>query len=373
MQNLIFLPALKKIVLTVTNDLTYDQRMHRICTTLSENGYSVTLVGRKLPSSPPLSHKEFKQKRINCWFKKGKWFYAEYNARLLFYLLYRRMDAICAIDLDTILPCLYISKWKKVKRIYDAHELFTELKEVVSRPAVYKKWKSVEEKAVPQFKQGYTVSKSIAGEFNKRYGVGYEAIRNMPVLKQEKPVTTNQDKFILYQGAVNEARAFEWLIPAMKEINCRLVICGDGNFMPKLRELIHANNVQDKVELKGMLHPDELWKIAQQAYIGIALAENTGLNQYLALPNKFFDYVHAGLPQLTMNYPEYVQLNREYEVAVLTGDLSPSGIAQTINKLLANDVLIKKLRDNCLVARLKWCWQNEEKKLLAFYQSVFNS
>lgn len=373
MQNLIFLPALKKIVFTVTNDLTYDQRMQRICTTLSENGYAVTLVGRKLPSSLPLKQRNYQQKRINCWFKKGKWFYAEYNARLLFYLLYRRMDAICAIDLDTILPCLYISRWKKIKRIYDAHELFTGLKEVVSRPAVFKRWKAIEEKAVPQYKLGYTVSKSIADEFNKRYAVHYETIRNVPVLKNEVPENDNNQKFILYQGAVNEARAFEWLIPAMKEINCRLVICGDGNFMPQLKELIIHNKVQDKVELKGMLPPDELWKIAQQAYVGIALAENTGLNQYLALPNKFFDYVHAGLPQLTMNYPEYVQLNREYEVAVLTSDLSPAGIAQTINNLLVNDVLIQKLRENCLTARLEWCWQNEEKKLLAFYQSLFNS
>lgn len=373
MQNLIFFPELKKIVFTVTNDLTYDQRMHRICTTLSENGYAVTLVGRKLSASLPLTQQKFKQKRINCWFRKGKWFYAEYNARLFFYLLYQRMDAICAIDLDTILPCLYISKWKRIKRIYDAHELFTELKEVVSRPAVHKRWKNIEEKSVPQFKWGYTVSKSIAREFEKRYGAGYETIRNVPVLKTEEPVACNPNKFILYQGAVNEARAFEWLIPAMKVINSKLVICGDGNFMPKLKELIIANKVQDKIELKGMIPPDELWHVAQQAYFGIALAENTGLNQYLALPNKFFDYVHAGLPQLTMNYPEYVQLNREYEVAVLTGDLSPEGIAKTINNLLADDVLITKLRNNCLAARREWCWQNEEKKLLAFYQSVFNS
>lgn len=373
MQNLIFLPELKKIVFTVTNDLTYDQRMHRICTTLSKNGYAVTLVGRKLPSSLPLSNKEFKQKRINCCFKKGKWFYAEYNARLFFYLLFSRMDAICAIDLDTILPCLYISKWKRIKRIYDAHELFTGLKEVVIRPSVYKKWKSIENKAVPKFKWGYTVSQSIAAEFKKRYQVSFETIRNMPVLRPEEPLTEKTDKFLLYQGAVNEARAFEWLIPAMKDINSKLVICGDGNFMPKLKELIETNKVQDKIELKGMLTPDELWHIAKKAYLGIALAENTGLNQFYALPNKFFDYVHAGLPQLTMKYPEYIALNNEYEVAVLTDDLSPEGIAQTLNHLLANDVLITKLRNNCLEARHKWCWQNEEKKLLALYQSVFNS
>jgi hypothetical protein len=90
---------LKKIFFTVTNDLTYDQRMHRICTSLAENGYAVTLVGRKLSSSLPLTEKKFRQKRIRCWYKKGKLFYLEYNLRLFTYLLFFKMDAICAIDL----------------------------------------------------------------------------------------------------------------------------------------------------------------------------------------------------------------------------------------------------------------------------------
>lgn len=372
MQNL-FLSALKKIIFTVTNDLVYDQRMQRICGSLARNGYVVTLVGRRLPGSPPLKEAGYRQKRIFCFFKKGKWFYAEYNLRLLIFLFFKRTDAICAIDLDTILPCLYISKWKKIKRIYDAHELFTGLKEVVSRPSVYQRWKKIEEKALPQFPHGYTVSSSIAKEFNNRYGVQYETIRNVPVLSPVAPKPYSGEKILLYQGAINEARAFEWLIPAMKQVNARLVMIGDGNFMAKLKQLIKENKVEDKVELKGMIPPEELWQWSQKATLGIALAENTGLNQYYALPNKFFDYVHGGLPQLTMNFPEYRELNRQWEVAVLTDDLTPEAIAQTINKLLDNDVLLHRLRLNCLAARQQWCWQEEEKKLLSFYNTVFRS
>jgi len=114
---------LKRLFFTVTNDLTYDQRMHRICGSLSAAGYDVTLIGRKRKSSLPLQEKKFRQHRIPCWFDKGKRFYLEYNIRLFFYLLRKRMDAVCAIDLDTILPCLYISKLKKIPRVYDAHEL----------------------------------------------------------------------------------------------------------------------------------------------------------------------------------------------------------------------------------------------------------
>jgi glycosyltransferase involved in cell wall biosynthesis len=382
---------MKRIFFTVTNDLTYDQRMNRICTSLAENGYEVMLVGRKLSGSLPLRNEKYRQKRLRCWFNRGKLFYAEYNTRLLFYLLFQKMDAVCAIDLDTILPCLKISKWKKIPRIYDAHELFTELKEVVSRPRIKKMWARIEKYAVPKYEKGYTVSESIAEEFERRYGVRYKTVRNVARLKTldegtmhkvqgtylrqgfDEQAIVNHGKFILYQGAVNEARGFEYLIPAMKWIDAPLVVCGDGNFMDQLKELIREYGMGHKVELKGMLPPDELWKIAQQAYIGIAVAENEGLNQYYALPNKFFDYIHAGLPQVTMSYPEYHKINKQFEVAVLIDDLAPQRIAAAINNLLADDVIYRRLKENCLKARQELNWQNEEKKLLVFYQSIFKA
>jgi glycosyltransferase involved in cell wall biosynthesis len=364
---------LRRIFFTVTNDLTFDQRMNRICTSLAENGYKVVLVGRKLPESRPLKPERYRQVRLRCRFTKGKMFYAEYNTRLFLFLLFQKMDAICAIDLDTILPCLYISRCKRIPRIYDAHELFTELKEVISRPAVHRMWTRVEKNAVPKFGKGYTVSEGIAEELNKRYGVTYKTIRNVPRLREWTPFPAPNDKFILYQGAVNEARAFEFLVPAMKWVHARLVICGDGNFMPQLKQLINEYDLGSRIELKGMLDPDELWTISRQAYMGIALAESKGLNQLLALPNKFFDYIHAGLPQVTMDYPEYRKINARYEVAILIDNLAPERIARAINNLLDDDVVYGSLKANCLRARAALNWQQEEKKLIAIYQSIFRT
>jgi glycosyltransferase involved in cell wall biosynthesis len=344
--------------------------MKRICTSLGENGYAITLVGRKLSSSITLSEEKYRQKRIRCLFNKGKLFYFEYNLRLTCYLLFRKMDAICAIDLDTIIPCHTISWLKHIPRIYDAHELFTELKEVITRPRVKKIWTRVEKKWVPKFKLGYTVSESIAAEFHRRYKVNYTTIRNLPELSPLVGIQT-AEKFILYQGAVNEARGFEYLIPAMQWINSKLIICGDGNFMLQLKELIATYKVEDKIELKGMMTPGEIRIISQQATVGIALAEKEGLNQWLALPNKFFDYIHAALPQVTMDYPEYRRINQQFEVAVLIDELIPEKIAETINNLLTNETLHSKLKANCLKARQELNWQHEEKKLISFYQSVF--
>lgn len=345
--------------------------MKRICNSLAGAGYAITLVGRRLPTSLPLASANYTQKRIRCFFNRGKWFYAEYNIRLFFFLLFKKMDAICAIDLDTILPCLRISQWKKIPRIYDAHEFFTELKEVLTRPAIQKRWLAIEKKSVPRFKWGYTVSESLANEFHQRYGVHYATIRNLPLLNNAIIFPPKKEKYILFQGAVNEARGFEYLVPALKDLPYKLVICGDGNFMPQLKKLIAENNVADKIELKGMLKPDELLPIALQATIGIGLAEKEGLNQWLALPNKFLDYIHAGLPQISMNYPEYASINAQHEVAVLIDNLETATIANAISSLMEDDAKRKHLHEQCLQARKILNWQAEEKKLLEFYKTIF--
>jgi len=357
------------IYLTVTNDLSYDQRMIRICTSLSQAGYNVLLVGRTMKGSVALKPAPFRQKRMNCLFQKGKLFYAEYNLRLFFYLLFKKMDCICAVDLDTILPCLYISKIKKINRVYDAHELFCEMKEIVSRPAIYKMWKTIEKFAVPKFPSGYTVNQPIAGEYHTMYGVRYGVIRNVPLLKHTT-LLPKDEKFILYQGAVNEGRCFETLIPAMKAVDCKLVVCGDGNFMEQAQTLVKQNRLQDKVIFKGNIPPDELRLITRQAYIGINLVENNGLSFYLSLANKFFDYMHAGIPQLCSGFPAYKEINDQAAVAVLITDMTPKNITYNLNNLLHNKVLYQSLENNCLIAMEIYNWQKEETALLDFYNHL---
>lgn len=366
---------LKKIVFTITNDITYDQRMQRICSSLAANNFDVLLVGRKLQSSSPVPTFNFKTKRLNCFAEKGFSFYAEYNLRLFFFLLFCKADAFCAIDLDTIFPVWLCSLLRNKKRVYDAHELFTEQKEIVTRPAIHKIWLAIEKFCVPKFKQGYTVNIFIKKELKRRYGVEYGIIRNMPLLLENAALKmenySSTEKFIVYQGAVNEGRSFETLIPAMQMVNCKLLICGKGNFFEQTKALITKYNLEQKIEMRGYVSPQALKQLTPTAYIGLTLFEKTGLNQYYSLSNRFFDYTMAGIPQVCVGYPEYKAINDEHNIAFLIDDVEISTIANAINCLLNDEVLYNNLKTNTVKARNILCWQNEEKKLVEMWNGLW--
>ena len=104
--------------------------------------------------------------------------------------------------------------------------------------------------------------------------------------------------------------------------------------------MIIEKNLQHKIILKGKVVPEELQAITQQAYIGINLVEPIGLNQIYSLANKFFDYIQAGIPQVTMNFPEYKKINNEFEMAILVNTVDENEIAAALNLLLNNACFI---------------------------------
>lgn len=364
-----------KIIIPVISDLNYDQRMIRICRALSTAGYDVTLVGPKWPHLKELQEKPYRQHRLSVSLKQGKLMYIIYWIKVFFYLLSKKADVLCAIDLDTIIPVYYASVLKRnCIRVYDAHEIFTEMQEVNARPTIKKMWEWIGRTYIPKFKNGYTISPSYADFFKKKYNIDYQVVRNATVL-QNFTVPEKKDKIILYQGAVNEGRAFEYLVPAMHHVDAELWIVGRGNFLDKLIELIDKHNLSNKIILKGHKIPEELKLITEQAWVGITLFDDSdnGVSNYLSMANRFFDYMHHGVPQLACDFPEYRAVNAEKEIAYLVKDLGEHTIADGLNKLLNDEEYHRKLSENAMILREKYCWQEEKKTLLNFYSSLINS
>ena len=372
--------------------------MIRICSSLAKNGYDVKLIGRKLKNSAPLSDQSFLQERLSLLFSKGKLFYIEYNIRLFFRLLFSDFDALCGVDLDSVLACYFAARLKRHKKlIYDAHELFTDTPEVYSRPNIRKIWLAVEKFIIPKTDLRYTVSQSIADEFEKRYGYPFDLIRNLPMsdfgrstldvgkIQNQKFKTPNQEnnfqnpnskvqspKSIVYLGNLNEGRGVEIAIDALKFINpdVQLWIIGDGDLRPVLEKQVKESGLKERVKFFGFVPPEKIREILVQAKIGLHVLESKGLSYEYSLANKFFDYIQAGLPSVFTNLKEHKQLNDTYQIGIMIDKADARQTADAVNQLLNDPELYQTLHENCLKAAPVLSWLHEEKILLALYDRL---
>ena len=78
------------VIVSVINDLNTDQRVHKICSFIEKQGYDVLLVGRLLRSSQKMEERSYQTKRFRMFFEKGALFYAWFNFRLFWFLLFHK-------------------------------------------------------------------------------------------------------------------------------------------------------------------------------------------------------------------------------------------------------------------------------------------
>ena len=360
-----------KIIVSVTNDLATDQRVHKVCNSLTNQGFAVTLLGRKLKNSPKL-YRNYTTKRFKLLFNKGFLFYAEYNLRLFVYLLFQKKDILLSNDLDTLLANYLVSTVQQTKLVYDSHELFTEVPELINRPKTQNIWLKIEKFALPKLNNCYTVCDSIAAYYNKKYQTNFKVIRNVPVLTEinsnyQFPFAINNKKIILYQGALNIGRGIELLIDTMNYLeNTIFVIIGTGDIENQLKQRVKDNNLNDKVKFLGRVTPNELKNITPKVDLGISLEEDLGLNYYFALPNKIFDYIHAEIPVLVSNLPEMKKIVTNYKIGEIAIEREPEKLAKQLKNILKTPK--SYYSENLRKAKNSLNWQEESKKL----QDVFN-
>lgn len=316
----------RHIIMAVTNDLVTDQRVDRNCRALTEAGYCVTLVGRRLRCSFALAPRPYKTERMRLLFRRTAFFYGEYNLRLFLKLLFSRADAFYANDTDTLLACCCAARLRRKKLIFDAHELFPEVPELVGRPKVRKAWCWVEKKCIPHVDAAFTVCQSVADEYASRYGVVMTVVRNLPDWKKEDFSDKNYDgaislppRTILYQGAVNVGRGIQELVDAMEFLpECHLMVAGDGDLLESLRQYANEKPWHERVTFLGRVVPQRLRTLTVQASLGVCLLEDLGLNYRYALPNRIADFAQAGVPMLATDFCEIRRVLETYHIGTLT-------------------------------------------------------
>lgn len=368
---------MKKVIVTVTNDLSTDQRVDKSCRTLSNMGFSVLLVGRRLPGSLELTVRPYTTKRMKLLFRRGPLFYAEYNIRLLWLLITHRCHLIVANDLDTLPAGFLAHRLKRVPLVYDSHEFYTETPELVNRPFVQGIWERIEAFIFPRLTDIITVNGSIAGLYEEKYHKKLHVVRNIPRrLKEEKRYSRAElglpedRKIILLQGAgINIQRGAEEAIEAVRHCeNVLLLIIGRGDVVGKLKEKAEQSDYRDRVMFLPKMPYEEMMRYTRLADIGLTLDKDTNINYRYSLPNKLFDYIHARIPVLASRLPEIASIVEDYDIGMITENHKPEHIALKLKEMLGDQELTSRWKKNLDKAAEALCWEKEELTLKEVYQ-----
>lgn len=366
----------KKAIISVTNDLYTDNRVHKTCTFLQENGFEVTLVGRRRKSSVELPPRKYRTKRFGLLFDKGPLFYAAINLRLFLYLLFHKVDLLVANDLDTLLANYWAKKFKRRTRlVYDTHELFTEVPELNNRPKVQRFWLRIEKRIFPTLETIITVNQSIADIYAERYGKKLFVVRNVSPRflyteirsKEELGLPIDRPLLILQGAGINIDRGGEELIEAMKVVDAVLMIVGDGDVLPQLKARVKELEIEDKVLFFGRKPYSEMMQFTKHADIGFTLDKPTNMNYRFSLPNKVFDYAHAGTAIISTDIKEVAAVIHKYNVGRIVEPFNSENLASEINSLLNNRTLLAELKANTKIASENENWESESQILTDIY------
>ena len=351
--------------------------MRKVCEFLIKHDFDVTLVGRKLKNSLELPELPYKTKRFKLWFTKGALFYANYNLRLFFYLLFHKADILLANDLDTLFANHWAKKFKSnCKIIYDSHEYFIGVPELIHRPKIQKFWKRIEKRALPKVDKMYTVNESIADLYRKEYNREVLVVRNIADTKQliqnksrEELGLPADKQIVIFQGAgINIQRGAEELIEAIQLVeNAILIFVGGGDVIDQLKQKVAQNNWNEKVLFFGKRSYSELMNFTSVSDVGISMDKDTNINYRFSLPNKIFDYIQAGIPQLVSNLPEIRKIVESYQVGLICPSHDPKIIAEYLERMLTDEDLYERLKNNTKKAAAELTWENECKVLEKIY------
>lgn len=370
-----------KAIVCVTNDLYTDQRVNKVCTFLHEQGYDVLLVGRKRKNSLPLADRVYATHRIRLLFETGAKFYALFNLRLFFFLLFKRTDLIVSNDLDTLLACYLAKKIKHSPRlVYDSHEYFTEVPELIGRPRIQKIWLRIEEWIFPKLDTIYTVNESIATIYAEKYKKKIRVVRNISEQwtpsdlrsKEELGIPNNVHLLIVQGAGINVDRGIEEAVDAMQYIDAVMMIVGDGDVIPQLKERVTELGLETKVLFYGKKPYDVMMNYTYYADLGLTLDKPTSLNYKFSLPNKVFDYMHTSTPIIATNIVEVANVVKSNDIGVVIETLSAVGLADVINETLKNQDRMLVMKSNCEKAAEKENWKHECLTLAEIYPRVGN-
>ena len=266
--------------------------------------------------------------------------------------------------------------FRRVRLVYDAHELETE---VIPGRNVRKLLDKFAERVLIRFADTVlVVNDSIAEWYRARYRLNNLHVlvntperaarpnsKTTPKLREHFSLGKD-DRIYLYQGGIAHGRGIEVILAAFAEAppDLHLVCMGYGDLVDLVREFeaCHPN-----IHYYPAVPPGELLSYTRTADVGISARADTSLNHYYCLPNKFFEYAAAELPIIVNDLPEMRRLIEKYRCGVVANEFSPSGLLAAIVNIGKMDLAELSRNSSKLADNINW--ETQEESLLQAYSS----
>lgn len=335
---------MKRIAVLVSNDLVHDQRVRKTCDVLLSLGLEITLIGRLLPNSEPIQRTYETYRFESLRYTRGARFYAEFNWKLYRYLMQhrQRFDAVWANDLDTLWPAFRLAKSRNIPIFYDSHEYFTEAAGLTGRPFPKAVWLAIENAIFPKLRFVFTVNDTIADIYRTKYKVEVNVVRNVPVfqpLEQRKSraeLGLPDGPLVILQGAfMDKDRGVIEAVQAMVHLpDVHLLLVGAGEEWEAAGVLREQLGLQRQITIRPKQAFETLRQLTASADAGLTLDKAVHFNYLFSLPNKLFDYIHAGIPVVASPLPEVQKVVNEQGIGTVIKDWEPEHIAHAIRTVL---------------------------------------
>ncbi|MCX6361563.1 MAG: glycosyltransferase [Armatimonadetes bacterium] len=314
--------------------------------------------------------------------------YAEASIRMVASAVQLRPSIVHAHDLNALPIGLSVARLARCPLVYDAHELWSDpAGDLFRSRAVRLVAKALEGPLVRQADHTVTVCKSIADVMQHDLGIAQPSvIRNIPRFDPDLsaplrgPLRTALGlaanvPILLYQGVVSRGNGVEHLVaamPALARFGAVLVLLGDGPDTDGIAIAANRLGVGASVMTHPYVSPEQLPMWTRDATIGLSFPQVICNSYRLSLPNKLFEYIHAGVPIVSADLPEARSLLQRYGVGVLVAPGDQVGLERALAGLLTDKVAYARYSEACNVAAHELTWTREESLLKAIYDQLLS-